>query len=91
VVTDSTDLKAQRMQYNQWLKKGTDELPGHLIDRKKGGRTAELQAVTAAEARSIRFFMTAGLMNAHSGPAALPGSLHRGISFWPTAAGRRTS
>ncbi len=47
---------------------------GHLTNRIKGGRNAELQAFTAAKARSIRFFMTAGLMNTHSGPAALPGS-----------------
>jgi hypothetical protein len=73
------------------LQRGPDEQPGHLTNRIKGGRTAELHSTTAAEARSIRFFMTAGPVKNPSGPAALPGSLHRGISFWPTAAAQRTS
>ena len=62
-------------------KRGPVEPPGHLIDRIKGGRNAELHAVTAAEARPIRFFMTAGLRNTQSGPAAFPGSLPSGDQF----------
>lgn len=46
-----------------------------MIGRTKGGMNTKLHAVTDADGRSIRFFMTAGQVSDYTGAAALPGSL----------------
>jgi transposase len=46
-----------------------------VIDRTKGGMNTKLHAVTDAEGRPIRFFMTAGQVSDYTGAAALLGSL----------------
>jgi transposase len=48
---------------------------GRLIGRTKGGMNTTLHAVTDAEGRPIRFFMTASEVIDHSGAAALLGGL----------------
>jgi transposase len=48
---------------------------GRLIGRTKGGMNTKLHAVTDAEGRPIRFFMTASEVIDHSGAAALLGGL----------------
>jgi len=46
----------------------------------------KLHAVTDAEGRPIRFFMTAGQVSDYTGAAALLGSLPRRSGCWPTGA-----
>lgn len=49
-----------------------------MIGRTKGGMNTKLHAVTDAEGRPIRFFMTAGQVSDYTGAAALLGSLPTG-------------
>ena len=56
-------------------KGGPDDRRGRLIGRTKGGMNTKLHAVTDAEGRPIRFFMTAGQVSDYTGAAALLGSL----------------
>jgi IS5 family transposase len=46
-----------------------------VTGRTKGGLNMKLHAVTDAEGRPIRFFMTASRVSDFTGAAALPGSL----------------
>ena len=46
-----------------------------MIGRTKGGMNTKLHAVTDADGRPIRFFMTAGQVSDYTGAAALLGSL----------------
>ncbi len=46
-----------------------------LIGRTRGGMTTKLHAVTDADGRPIRFFMTAAQVSDYTGAAALIGSL----------------
>ncbi len=57
------------------VEKGPDDQPGRLIGRTKGGMNTKLHAITDAEGRPIRFFMTAGQVSDCTGAAALLGSL----------------
>jgi transposase len=50
----------------------------------------KLHAVTDAEGRPIRFFMTAGQVSDYTGAAALLGSLPSAIGCLPTAVTTRT-
>jgi hypothetical protein len=52
-----------------------DDQRGRLIGRTKGGMNTKLHAVTDADGRPIRFFMTAGQVSDYIGAAALLGSL----------------
>lgn len=45
----------------------------------------KLHAVTDAEGRPLRFFMTAGQVSDYTGAAALLGSLPKAEWLWPTA------
>jgi transposase len=56
-------------------KGGADDQKGRLIGRTKGGMNTKLHAVTEAESRPIRFFMTAGQISDYTGAAALLDSL----------------
>ena len=51
-----------------------DDQRGRLIGRTKGGMNTTLHAVTDADGRPIRFFMTAGQVGDYTGAAALLGS-----------------
>jgi hypothetical protein len=53
-------------------KGGSDDQRGRLIGRTKGGMNTKLPAVTDADGRPIRFFMTAGEVSGdYTGAAAL--------------------
>ena len=56
-------------------KRGPDDQRGRLIGRTKGGMNTKLHAVTDAEGRPIRVFMTAGEVSDYTGAAALLDSL----------------
>ena len=56
-------------------KGGRDDKRGRLIGRTKGGMNTRLHAISDAEGRPIRFFMTAGQVSDYTGAAALLGSL----------------
>lgn len=60
---------------------GRDDQRGRLIGRTKGGMNTKLHAVTDAEGRPIRFFMTAGEVSDYTGAAALLGSLQKAESL----------
>jgi transposase len=77
VMIDATDLKAHRRATCLWLNKGGDDKRRRLIGRMKGGLNTKLHAVTDAEGRPIRFFMTAGQVSDYTGAAALLSSLSK--------------
>jgi transposase len=54
---------------------GPENQRGRLIGRTKGGMYTKLHAVTDAEGRPIRFYMTAGQVSDYTGAAALLDSL----------------
>ncbi|TGD60049.1 IS4/IS5 family transposase, partial [Tabrizicola sp. WMC-M-20] len=56
-------------------KGGPGDHRGRLIGRTKGGMNTKLHAVTDADGRPIRFFMTAGQVSDYTGAAALLSSL----------------
>ena len=56
-------------------KGGPGDQRGRLIGRTKGGMNTKLHAVTDADGRPIRFFMTAGQVSDYTGAAALLSSL----------------
>ena len=56
-------------------KGGAGDQRDRLIGRTKGGMNTKLHAVTDADGRPIRFFMTAGQVSDYTGAAALLGSL----------------
>ena len=56
-------------------KGGGEDQRGRAIGRTKGGMNTKLHAVTDADGRPIRFFMTAGQVSDHTGAAALLNSL----------------
>jgi transposase len=56
-------------------KGGPGDQRGRLIGRTKGGMNTKLHAVTDADGRPIRLFMTAGQVSDYTGAAALLGSL----------------
>lgn len=73
---DATYLKSHRTATGLRSKKGgTDDQKGRLIGRTKGGMNTKLHAVTDAEGRPIRFFMTTGHISDYTGAAALLDSL----------------
>ncbi|MCJ8139958.1 IS5 family transposase [Falsirhodobacter halotolerans] len=72
VMIDATYLKAHRTATSLGGEKGGR---GRLIGRTKGGMNTKLHAVTDAEGRPIRLFMTAGQVSDYTGAAALMGSL----------------
>jgi transposase len=67
-------------------KGGPGDQRGRLIGRTKGGMNTKLHAVTDADGRPIRFFMTAGQVSDYTGAAALLGSLPKATGCWPTGA-----
>ncbi len=56
-------------------KGGLEDQRGRAIGRTKGGMNTKLHAVTDADGRPIRFFMTAGQVSDYAGAAALLSSL----------------
>ncbi len=56
-------------------KGGSDDQRGRLIGRTKGGMNTKLHAVTDADGRPIRFFMTAGQVSDYTGAVARLSSL----------------
>ena len=56
-------------------KAGGNDQTGRLIGQIKGGMNTKLHAITDADGRPIRFFMTAGEVSDDTGPAALLDSL----------------
>ncbi|QUS36880.1 IS5 family transposase [Falsirhodobacter algicola] len=72
VMIDATYLKAYRTASSLRLKKGGH---GRLIGRTKGGMNTKLHAVTDANGRPIRFFMTADQVSDYIGAAALLSNL----------------
>ena len=60
VMIDATYLKAHRTATSLRSERGVDDQRGRLIGRTKGGMNTKLHAVTDADGRLIRFFMTAG-------------------------------
>ncbi|MHA6327012.1 IS5 family transposase [Roseivivax sp. CAU 1753] len=72
VMIDATYLKAHRSASSLRLKKGGR---GRLIGRTKGGMNTKLHAVTDANGRPIKFFMSAGQVSDYTGAAALLSSL----------------
>lgn len=56
-------------------KRGPGDQRGRAIGRTKGGMNTKLHAVTDADGRPIRFFMTAGQVSDYTGAAALLNSL----------------
>ena len=56
-------------------KGGPDDQRARAIGRTKGGMNTKLHAVTDADGRPIRFFMTAGQVSDYTGAAALLSSL----------------
>ena len=60
----------------RWCDKGgPSEQRGRLIGRTKGGMNTKLHAVTDADGRPIRFFMTVGQVSEYSGSAAPLGNM----------------
>ena len=57
---------------------GSDEQRGRRINRTKGGMNTKLHAVTDAEGRPIRSFMTPGKVSDYTGAAALLDNLPKG-------------
>ncbi|MFW2850735.1 IS5 family transposase [Sphingomonas sp. TX0543] len=68
VMIDATYLKAHRTASSLAGKKGD---LGRLIGRTKGGMNTKLHAITDANGRPLRFFMTAGQVSDYIGAAAL--------------------
>lgn len=58
---------------------------GRLIGRTKGGTNTKLHAVTDAEGRPIRFFMTARQVSDYKGAAALLAACRMRTGCWQTA------
>ncbi len=56
-------------------KRGPRAQPGRLIGRTKGGLNTKLHAITDADGRPIRFFLTAGQVSDHTGALALLSTL----------------
>ena len=76
VMIDATYLKAHRTATCLRSEKGgADDQRGRLIGRTKGGMNTKLHAVTDANGRPIRFFITEGEVSDYTGAAALTGSL----------------
>lgn len=76
VMIDATSLKAHRTATSLRAKKGgADNQQGRLIGRTKGALNSKLHAVTDADGRPIRFFMTAGQVSDYTGAAAMLSSL----------------
>lgn len=71
VMIDATYLKAHRTASSLRLKRGR----GRLIGRTKGGMNTKLHAVTDANGRPIKFFITAGQFSDYTGAAALLSNL----------------
>jgi transposase len=65
------DLKAHRTAASRRSKKGSDDQRARLIGRTKGGMNTKLHAITDADGRPIRFFMTAGQVSDYTGAAEL--------------------
>ncbi|WP_090757120.1 IS5 family transposase [Paracoccus chinensis] len=72
IMIDATYLKAHRTATSLRSKKGGGD---RLIGRTKGGMNTKLHAVTDADGRPIRFFMSAGQVSDYTGAAALLESL----------------
>ena len=66
IMTDTTSLKAQRKACSLHANKGG----GRLIGRGKGGLNRQLHAVTDAEGRPMRFYLSAGQISDHTGGGA---------------------
>ena len=60
-----------------------------MIGRTKGGMNTKLHAVTDADGRPIRFFVTAGQVSDYTGAAALLGSLPKADWLGSDAGGGR--
>ena len=60
VMIVATYLKAHRTATNLRLNRGPGDQRGCLIDRTKSGKNTKVHAITDADGRPIRFFMTAG-------------------------------
>lgn len=71
---DATCLKAHRTATSLRSKSGPGDQRGRLIGRTKRGMNTKPHAVTGAEGRPIRLFMTAGQLIGYTGAAALLGS-----------------
>ena len=71
VMIDATYLKAHRTASSLRAKKGGQRRRGRLIGRTKGGMNTKLHAVTDADGRPIRFFLTAGQVSDYTGALAL--------------------
>ncbi|WP_183969538.1 IS5 family transposase [Sagittula marina] len=72
VMIDATYLKAHRTASSLRFEKGGR---GRLIGRTKGGMNTKVHAVTDANGRPIKFFMTAGQVSDYTGAAALLSNL----------------
>ena len=72
---DASYLKAIRTATSLRSKRGAGDKTGRLVGRTKGYMNTSLHAVTDADGRPIRFFMTAGQVSGYTGTAALLGSL----------------
>lgn len=68
--------KIRDSRRKRWCGKGgPSDQRGRLIGRTKGGMNTKLHAVTDADGRPIRFFMTAGQVSEYSGSAAPLGNM----------------
>ena len=87
VMIDATYLKAHRTATSLRSKKGDQTTRrGRLIGRTKGGMNTKLHAVTDAEGRPIRFFMTAGQVSDYTGARPCWAACQRRSGCWPTGA-----
>ena len=72
---DASYLKAIRTATSLRSKRGAGDKMDRLVGRTKGYMNTSLHAVTDADGRPIRFFMTAGQVSDYNGVAALLGFL----------------